>query len=149
MFSILLHLFLAGFCLSSCVCLVQFCPLSCAAARALLGCQQLQISDLGSYVCVMLEVWRIRFRSIWIPDPADHSATMEACVKEWMRESSSGGKPAHEDFSRSPSQHHRSRPRLQSRTSGTRPQDVSLDHSATEDPGPVAGAEPRRLRLKS
>ena len=27
------------------------------------------------------EVWRIRWRSFWIPDPADNSATMVAFVK--------------------------------------------------------------------
>ena len=38
-----------------------------------------------------------------------------------MRESSSRGWPAHEDFSRSPSQRHRYRPRLQSKTRCTSP----------------------------
>ena len=76
----------------------------------------------------MTKKWRVQWRTIWVTDPADHSATVESCVQDWARVNPDDG-TVRDGFSRSPSQRHRSRPRLES-------PNANLDNSSntTEDP---------------
>ena len=140
-----LALFSYFVCLLQCCAFLSFCIAgSClffpfVVPFCLLRSLQFQISDFASALFPCSVVCRkfSAFEGAPCGYPADHSATMEAFVKKWVRESSSGGRPVHEEFSRYPSQRHRSRPILQSRTRCTSPRDVGLDYLnfTTVDPG--------------
>ena len=92
----------------------------------------------GTFVIALRKVakiWRFQWRTIWVTDLADRSATLKAFVQEWVRVDPDGG-TAREDFSRSPSQRLSLRTSVESKTRGENPPDVGRDHASCAAEGP-------------
>ena len=116
----------------SCYAQFQFCLLQSCYFESGTSSIFVLLSRSATYSVKMAERWRVQWRTMWVTDPADRSATFKAIVEEWVHTDPDGGITL-DEFSRSSSRCHRCRPMLQF-------PGANLDHftNMTEDLSSIA-----------